>query len=230
MRTHYTATALSSEATVGQVMTRKTACGAKATQSAALYMSNAWANVDCKRCLAKKEALEARAAIKATREASMANHPAGKAAPVEETPIVTFSKPAPAAPAEDDTDGDPTVITAEDAVTTAESWARATGSRVVTITVQQRDADGVVHETVSGTCSITPAGAKVSEVPGFDRSQKVHFHCPTHPGKKWVSKDPYSSTWFPAGPYDADAVACHCADKFHTDSFVVSQDYITTRR
>lgn len=44
--------------------------------------------------------------------------------------------------------------------------------------------------------AVYPAGTRIGDVKHFDRSQKVSFHCPKHPGNVFFSKDPYASTWF----------------------------------
>lgn len=64
-KTHYTATELTEDATMAQILRRKTACGSKATDRAQLYLSTDWADVDCLKCLDKREAVERIAAHRA---------------------------------------------------------------------------------------------------------------------------------------------------------------------
>ncbi|WP_420181318.1 hypothetical protein [Paenarthrobacter sp. TA1.8] len=45
-----------------------------------------------------------------------------------------------------------------------------------------------------------PAGTTLDEITHFDRSTKVHFHCPTHPEYTFRSKDPFCSSIFPGDP------------------------------
>lgn len=134
----------------------------------------------------------------AAREAAMAAHPAGKAA----------QQPT------------PEVIATRDAMATAESWAVATDSLCVIVKIDQVDAAGVAHRQVAGTYRRTPKGAHVGEVINYDRSIKVVFHCRFHPTDVWVSKDPFSSQWFPSGA--PHILPCDCPVNAH----VLFQDYI----
>jgi Zn ribbon nucleic-acid-binding protein len=64
-KTHYNPTEVTEDMDVRRIMMRKTACGSKATDRAALYMSNNWDHVDCAKCLAKREEVERIAAHRA---------------------------------------------------------------------------------------------------------------------------------------------------------------------
>lgn len=64
-KTHYTATELTENAAIYEILRRKTACGSKATDRAQLYLSTDWADVDCIKCLAKREDVERIAAHRA---------------------------------------------------------------------------------------------------------------------------------------------------------------------
>jgi len=68
-----------------------------------------------------------------------------------------------------------------------------------------------------------PAGTRIADVHHFDRGQKVVFHCPKHPHKTYMSKDPYGSSWFPTSPGGGENCACP------TGEHVVSIDYKPTR-
>ncbi|UDL16705.1 hypothetical protein SEA_ATUIN_12 [Arthrobacter phage Atuin] len=70
------------------------------------------------------------------------------------------------------------------------------------------------------------AGTKLDEITTFDRSTKVHFHCPDHPEYTFRSKDPFVSSIFPGDPATADAEFqgvkfCTCPIRNH----VVTTDY-----
>lgn len=64
MKTHYTTKELPENASIGQIMMRKTYCGAKTTFTAHPYMTTVEENVDCQRCLNKLAEKAARAAKK----------------------------------------------------------------------------------------------------------------------------------------------------------------------
>lgn len=71
-----------------------------------------------------------------------------------------------------------------------------------------------------------PAGTKMFDILQFDRSTKVHFHCPTHPEYTFRSKDPFVSGIFPGDPATATAEFsmvkfCQCPIGEH----VVTTDY-----
>lgn len=67
MKTHYTLKELPEDATVGQIMMRKTYCGVKTTFTAHPYMTTNKEAVDCQRCLDKMAATEARKAARAAK-------------------------------------------------------------------------------------------------------------------------------------------------------------------
>lgn len=67
MKTHYTLKELPENATVGQIMMRKTYCGVKTTFTAHPYMTTVVEHVDCQRCLDKIAAKEARIAARAAK-------------------------------------------------------------------------------------------------------------------------------------------------------------------
>jgi len=69
--------------------------------------------------------------------------------------------------------------------------------------------------------AVYPAGTKIGAVRHWDRGQKVVFHCPTHPHKTYMSKDPYFSNWFSSTPGEG----CQCS----IHEYVVSIDYKPTR-
>lgn len=71
--------------------------------------------------------------------------------------------------------------------------------------------------------AVYPAGTRISDVHHFDRGIKVVFHCPTHPHKTYMSKDPYSSSWFLTAASDQPDCTCPTGDH------VVSIDYKPTR-
>lgn len=64
-KTHFTATELTEDATVSDIMRRKAACGSKATSRAALYMSTDWDEVDCIKCHNSRQEVEQAAGHKA---------------------------------------------------------------------------------------------------------------------------------------------------------------------
>lgn len=64
-KNHYNAQAGTANGNIGAILSRKTACGAKATDRAQLYMTAEWEHVDCLRCLAKREEVERIAAHRA---------------------------------------------------------------------------------------------------------------------------------------------------------------------
>lgn len=71
-----------------------------------------------------------------------------------------------------------------------------------------------------------PAGTKLNEINHFDRSDKVHFLCPTHPEYTFRSKDPFVSSIFPGDQHTAAAEFamvkfCQCPIGEH----VVTTDY-----
>lgn len=72
----------------------------------------------------------------------------------------------------------------------------------------------------------TPIGARVLDIPVFDRSRKVVFHCPDHPGAVYVSKNPYSSTWFPASD---DIPRCPPECRTTAGNQIVALPYTPTR-
>ena len=71
--------------------------------------------------------------------------------------------------------------------------------------------------------AVYPAGTRVGNVRDFDRSMKVLFHCPDHPGVVYMSKDPFVSTWFVV---EASG-ACDCHRP--TGDYIVHEDYKPTR-
>lgn len=80
----------------------------------------------------------------------------------------------------------------------------------------------VVTFTRPEPVAVYPAGTLMKHVKHFDRSIKVNFHCPTHPGNVWCSKDPYSSSWF-----SVQGTGCECIH--HVGDYIVSTDYKPTR-
>jgi hypothetical protein len=71
-----------------------------------------------------------------------------------------------------------------------------------------------------------PAGTKLNEISHFDRSTKVHFHCPDHPEYSFRSKDPFCSSIFPGDVTTSNAEFhgvkfCQCPIGEH----VVTTDY-----
>lgn len=70
------------------------------------------------------------------------------------------------------------------------------------------------------------AGTKLNEITHFDRSDKVHFHCPEHPEYTFRSKDPFISSIFPGDAKTSEAEFqmvkfCQCKIGEH----VLSSDY-----
>ena len=72
------------------------------------------------------------------------------------------------------------------------------------------------------------AGTRVSDITGeFNRGIKIEFECESHPGSAWMSKDPYSSQWFPQArnisPMGMVLVNCNC----NVNSMITTSDYET---
>lgn len=74
--------------------------------------------------------------------------------------------------------------------------------------------------------AVYPAGTRLAEIEHFDRGIKLVFQCPRHKeceGKRYMSKDPYVSSWFSCGDYSPT----DCMTP--TNEYVLSEDYKPTR-
>lgn len=73
--------------------------------------------------------------------------------------------------------------------------------------------------------AIYPEGTHIKDIREFDRGQKVMFKCPQHPGI-FMSKDPYSSRWFPS---THDTKLCPQTCKAGIGDYVLVEEYKPTR-
>lgn len=73
--------------------------------------------------------------------------------------------------------------------------------------------------------AVYPVGTLVRNVREFDRGQKVVFACPQHL-EVFASKDPYSSSWFPA---TAASKQCPRDCEIGTGDHVLTEEYKPTR-